>query len=373
MSGEPGSLDVRQRFHRLMNYETIDRPPVWFFGTWAETQTRWRQEGLSRVETIPAETGMDPDWEDDLWQIHGLLNVFPIGAYREEVVEETDDYRVIRTALGAVEKVPRHGSSIHQHMTHALLPTRESWKRFKTMIDPDDARRRPAGWENAARAFNRQNRFKSFLGGSLFGLPRDWMGVEAISCLPYDDPVLFEAIIEHMTDSFMALTGPLLDLVEFDLAYVFEDCCFNTGPLFSPDTFRRFYAKYYRKLVDFYHAKGVRAILLDSDGKVDDLIPCWLDSGIDIIFPIEVGTWGADPIDLRRRFGPSLRMMGGFNKHLIPQGAPAIRTELERLKPLVESGGYIPLPDHRIPPDCSLDAFRCYVDTYKAVLCNGVL
>ena len=113
---------------------------------------------------------------------------------------------------------------------------------------------------------------------------------------------------------------------------------------------------------------GIPFVLIDSDGKTDALIPCWLESGFDIFFPIEIGTWKADPIDLRRRFGRRLRMMGGVNKHIIPQGKAAVRAELQRLKPLVQEGGFIPLPDHRIPPDCSLDDFRRYVEVFREVL-----
>jgi hypothetical protein len=151
---------------------------------------------------------------------------------------------------------------------------------------------------------------------------------------------------------------------------IFEDCCFKNGPLISPDIYRQFYHKYYCKLVDFYHLNGVDKVMVDSDGKVDLLIPCWLESGIDIVFPIEVGTWNADPVKLRREFGTDLRMFGGVDKHVIPKGEHAIREHLEPLVPLVQEGGYIPIPDHRIPPDCSLTQFRTYVKVFKEVF-NG--
>lgn len=369
MSSDP--INECERFRRLMSYESFDRPPVWYFGTWSETCARWLAEGLGKVEEIPEATGMDPDWENGIWNIHGLVTPGAIGAYEESVLEEAEDYRIVRTSLGGINRVSKLGSSIPDQLEPALKPTRESWTEFKAFLDPSHAERRPADWEGRADALQRRDGFKAFLGGSLFGWPRDWLGVEAISMLSYDDPALYEEIIDTIAEHCMAVTGPVLDRVQFDLAYFFEDCCFNNGPLFSPATYDTFYAKYYRKLVDFYHGKGVRFVLLDSDGKTDDLIPHWLDSGIDILFPIEVGTWQADPVELRRRFGRDLRMMGGFDKHLIPKGTAAVRRELERLKPLVESGGFVPLPDHRIPPDCSLQAFKDYVNTFKDVLCDG--
>jgi len=62
-----------------------------------------------------------------------------------------------------------------------------------------------------------------------------------------------------------------------------------------------------------------------------------------------------------------MRMIGGLDKHVIPHGEEAIRAELEPLKDLVAEGGYIPMPDHRIPPDCSLEQFRTYLRVFREV------
>jgi len=206
-----------------------------------------------------------------------------------------------------------------------------------------------------------------FFGGSLFGYLRSWMGVEAVSYLTYDDPGLYEEMIEFQANYYLELNRSLLQKVSFDVAYIFEDCCFNTGPLLSPDFYRRFYDRYYRKMIAAYHDMGVPFVLIDSDGKIDDLLPCWLDSGFDIIFPIEVGTWRADAAALRRQYGRRLRMIGGVDKHVIPQGEDAIRNELERLREPAREGGFVPMPDHRIPPDCSLSQFQIYLKVFKEV------
>ncbi len=363
----PRTITHGERFRAVMNYRPFDRVPLYYFGTWPETLERWQAEGLSSEEAIPAETGLDPDWEAGMWTCHGLIHNFVLTDIAEEVLEETEDYRVVRTPLGAVHQIGKHGSSIPKHLKEALEPTREDWNRFKRYLDPEDPRRWWEGWEEKATALNEQDRALAIVGGSLFGFVRDWMGVEAFSTLPYTDPVLYEDILEHMTDFFIGIYGPVVERVSFDFIYFFEDCCFNHGPLISPDIFDRYYKKRYRRLTDFYRSKGADKILLDSDGNVELLIPHWLDAGIDIVFPVEVGTWRADPVELRRKFGRDLRMMGGVDKHIIPRGEAVVRAELERLRPLVEEGGYIPLPDHRIPPECSLEQFRSYVRVFKEV------
>jgi len=361
-----------------MDYRPYDRMPVYFFGTWAETKRRWRSEGFAGTMGENTSGGpqldfMDTDWETSfdgagsIWNNQGLLAPYPIGEFPGTILEETDEYQLIRKATGGIIKSSRTGSSISQHIKPDLEANRQDWKRFKKYLNPDDPARISINFEERAATLREREHMTCFLGGSLFGWVFDWMGLEAVSCLPYDDPELYEEIIAYMADYFIQLNGRLLDKVNFDFAYFFEDCCFNSGPMISPEQYRRFYDKHYRRMIEFYRSKGVRRMLIDSDGKVDDLIPCWLDSGFDILFPVEIGTWKSDPLAFRKLYGKQLRMFGGVNKHIIPQGEEKIRTELVRLKPLIDEGGYIPIPDHRIPPDTSLEQMRQYVNIFQEV------
>ncbi len=361
------TMTNRERFHAIMSYEPVDRLPVWYFGLWGKTWGQWKEEAGADEFNVPEATGMDPDWESGMWNIHGLTRIGAIPDGEREVLEDNEDNLLVRTPLGAVHRHSKLGSSIPEHVEEALKPTRESWERFKIMLDPSDPRRIIDGWEAKADAMKDRTEPICFLVGSLYGWLREWMGVEAISYLPYDDPELYEEMIATVAEHFMAVLEPVLQRVDLDFGYYFEDCCFNTGPLISPAIYQKFFHKHYKRMIEFYKDNGVGFILLDSDGKVDTLLPYWLESGVDIMFPIEVGTWKADPVDLRNRFGRRLRMMGGVNKHVIPEGKDAIRAHLEALKPAADEGGYIPLPDHRIPPNCSLDRFRTYVETFKEV------
>ncbi len=366
-----------------MGYRSFDRLPVLYDGVWGETAVRWQREGVDDWARITELSGMDPDWEDGMWECQGMVNFWPISPHPSELLEETDDNRVVRTVLGAVIKHDKRGGSIFQHIEEALAPTRESWRRFQTYLDPDlpgwcapwTADSQPARyslvWRKLARELSQRQTVATFMAGSLYGLPRDWMGVEQWSLLAYDDPVLYEEIIEYLADYFIALYRPILEQVEFDFAYFFEDCCGSDGPLLPPALYKKHYDRYYRKLIDSYRRAGIKYILVDSDGRVDKLIPCWLDSGFDIVFPLEVGKWRTDPRQLRAQYGKRLRMMGGVDKHVIPQGEEAIREHLEPLRELAAEGGYIPLPDHRIPPSTSFDQFKTYVRVFKEVF-NGV-
>ena len=98
---------------------------------------------------------------------------------------------------------------------------------------------------------------------------------------------------------------------------------------------------------------------------VEPLTPNWMDAGINLLFPIEPGTWGATPEHFRKRFGRELRMFGGYDKLALEKGPQAIDAELERHIPLLREGGLVLLPDHLITPGTALANYRHYLDRVR--------
>ena len=52
---------------------------------------------------------------------------------------------------------------------------------------------------------------------------------------------------------------------------------------------------------------------------------------------------------------------------LLATSPAAITAEVERLAPLVDDGGYIPTPDHRVPPDVSFANYVHYLREARRV------
>ena len=69
---------------------------------------------------------------------------------------------------------------------------------------------------------------------------------------------------------------PFVDMVQtggqFDACAMWEDMCYNQGPMISPVHARRFLLPHYRRINELCVRHGVEAILLDSDGRIDELI-----------------------------------------------------------------------------------------------------
>ena len=316
----------------------------------------------------PQLEGMDPDWEAGMWQIHGLVRTGPIGDVEPCVISEDEERLVLRSAIGEEYVARKDGTSISHTTKHPMEPTRESWERFKEYLAKDELRY-PAGWEEKAAELAKSDNLRTFMGGSLYGWTRAWLGVENVSYIMYDDPELYEEMVAYIADHFIRLMEPVLKLVDFDFVYFFEDCCGSSGPLFSPAKYEEIFDKHYRRMLRFYKDMGVPFALIDSDGFSEPLIPSWLGSGFDIFFPIEVGKWGANPADLRSKFG-KIKIFGAIDKHYIHGTEEELRAHLQSLLPSVQEGGFIPIPDHRVPPEVSYSQMSRYIRIFHEIY-NG--
>jgi hypothetical protein len=118
-------------------------------------------------------------------------------------------------------------------------------------------------------------------------------------------------------------------------------------------------------VTDFARARGVEIFFFDSDGNINGVLPDLLAAGINFFFPIECAA-GMDPVALRKKYGKSIRMVGGIDKMEIARDKQAIRNELQRKIPaLIKEGGYLPQIDHGVGTDISLENYTYFIATLK--------
>jgi len=175
-------------------------------------------------------------------------------------------------------------------------------------------------------------------------------------------------MLEFAADFVLALIEPALGQVELDYFNFFEDCAGKGTCLYGPQVYRRFFKKHYDRIIQRLNRAGIESIWLDCDGTPTPLIPCWMESGVNLLWPLEQAA-GMDPRELRRRFGRSLRLAGGIDKRELVKDKVAIERELRsKIPALLDDGGYIPHIDHAIPPDISYDNFRYYMDLKRRLI-----
>jgi uroporphyrinogen decarboxylase len=369
-------MNARERFRNIMHFKPVDRCPIRDFGFWDETFLVWHKYGLPQsVEngaTAGEFFGMDPEL-----MCGGFTDLCPY--FEEELLEDRGDSEIVRDLDGVVVERGKIMSAIPKHLDH-LVRDRESWeKHYKPRMRPDDPRRFPSqeSWtEEWVEKWTRPDRdYPLFIyAGSLYGRQRQWFGLVRVSEIIYDDPGLFEEIVETCADIAIALIERICGEhgLRPEAASMWEDMCYNAGPLISPRTFKQVLVPHYRRIVDTLHRYGVDVVSVDCDGKIDKLVPLWLEAGVNCMLPLEIGTWGADPVEYRKEYGRDLLIMGGFNKRILAARKSDITAEVERLAPLVEEGGFIPFCDHLVPPDVPLSNYIHYLNEAKRVWGRGL-
>lgn len=373
-------MNNRERFLATMRYQTRDRAPIIDFGFWEETIPLWHKQGLPKAIHFKYDNSNHVDYFGMDWGIDEISRTTDIRigltpSFRHKVLEDHGDHEIVQQGDGVRVLRRKFMGSIPQHQGH-LLVDRASWqKHYKPRLDPTSAKRLPADWAERVKCWNDPNRTDLVVlpGGSLYGWIRNWMGVENVSYVLYDDPTWFEEMVVTIADCIIGTLQRALDSgVKFDACGMWEDMAYRAGPLISPKHFKQYLVPQYRRITDLLHKYDVNIVWLDCDGDISLLIPHWLDAGVNCMFPLEIGTWGADPVTYRQQYGKDLLIMGGFDKHILQGSKAAIETEVKRLAPLVEEGGYVGFCDHRVPPDVPLENYCFYLEKVREIWGHGV-
>ncbi len=381
------SMTNRRRLLAILRYESYDRMPVVHFGYWNETLLKWAQEGHITEEeargwgdgnpidaTLNERLGFDFDYYSTF---HPELRLFP--AFERKVIRELPDGKQHVLNPEGVIVLEDSGAMGIAPEIEVLLKDRASWREhylwryqwdeqrvLKSLVRMND---QMARFDQGGLAFLQAGERDYPYGlhcGSLFGQIRNVLGVEGSAFLLVDDEPLFDEFIQIIGDlSYRVVEFVLKSGAVFDFAHFWEDICFKNGPLIAPDVFAEKVGPHYKRITDLLQQHGLDIVSLDCDGMIDALIPAWFANGVNTMFPIEVGTWNASIAPWREKFGRELRGVGGMNKTVFAQDRAAIDAEIERLKPLVALGGFIPCPDHRIAPDAKWDLVRYYCERMR--------
>jgi len=245
------------------------------------------------------------------------------------------------------------------HYERFPLKTREDWEKIRHFLDPDTPGRIPLNWEEVAERYKNRDYPVGMDLGSLYGWLRDWMGVKGLTIAFYRDPDWVGEMMDTLTELWISIIRRVLPYVDVDFTEWWEDMCYNKGPLLGVSHFEEFMVPRYKKVVKVMEEYGVKIHFLDCDGDISALVPGWIDAGIKGMYPNEARF--TDSYELREKYGEKVLLMGSVNKMALIKGGKAIDRELDRLSPLIERGGFIPMVDHRCPPEVSYNTYQYYL------------
>ena len=383
-------MNNKQRTHAVLNYEKYDRLPLVHFGFWQQTLEKWAHEGHISNDLVRNEdprTAIDEVSKllgfDFGWMMGGMYSMKPSSylfpPFEHKVIKTFDDGSMhVLNAEGAIELTKPGIESIKAEIDHLLKDRLSYQEQFKWRLKwcseritqtPVYCGGKWLRFDEGGREYLTAGKMDYPYGlncGSLIGIIRCYLGLTGLSYMQFDDEELLNEIIEDQAQVVYQNTEYALQTgVKFDYGHFWEDICYNGGPLISPDFFRKKIGPHYKRITDLFRRHNINLISADCDGKIDELIPIWLENGVNVMFPVEVGSWQANIAPWRQEYGQAVRAVGGVQKNVFAQDKKAVDDEIQRLRPLVDLGGYIPCPDHYIAPDAQWFLVRYYCNQMR--------
>ena len=403
-------MNTREKFVETMMFAgKKTQPPKWEFGYWGETLNRWYKSGLPRKNwvplprtyTTPSASIYTHSWICDnpyvkegeypkgwvaaagalYWPNQGfardrdVLDFFGMDQAQQVVdvnyffepmfplkVFNDNDHSFSYQDLDGVERIFLKESATMATGYKWPIRDKKSWEQLKKeRLRPEDILKRfPKNWPEKIKEYKNRD-YPLALGGypmGFFGTLAHLMGYENLFYAYYDEPELVHDIIGTFTDLWISVFEEVLKDVEIDHLQIWEDISSGGGCMVSLPLMEEFMKPYYVRMIEFVKSKGVKIIIVDTDGNCWKIIPFFISCGATAMFPFE-SHCGMDTREVRKKF-PNLAMMGGINKSNIRFGKEKIDEMLIPVKETLQSGGYIPFCDHFVPPEVDFENFKYY-------------
>ncbi|MFW6007077.1 MAG: uroporphyrinogen decarboxylase family protein [Bacillota bacterium] len=351
-------MTARERFNNQMHYKSIDRCFNREFGFWDENFQKWdlfKENGITNNREAALFFNFDK-----IAGIGGNIWMNPVFEYK--VIEETEDKEIIRNNEGLIAEVPKDGHDTIPHFVDSTIKTPEDWEKVKAERFRRDDPERKVDIKKLKKQHPEDRDYPLGVScGSMIGKIRDMLTFEGLAYAIYDYPEM----VEDMVETCCLLVEDFLDQVlphfDFDFASGWEDIAFKSGPIVSVDFYEEIIAPRYKRIGNKLHEAGIDIWYTDCDGDIRPLIPIFMESGINCMFPFEVNSSG-HPGEILDEYGKDLRIMGGVDKMKLGEGKAAIKEYLESIEPYVKRGGFIPHVDHRCPPNVKEEDYLYYLD-----------
>jgi uroporphyrinogen decarboxylase-like protein len=119
----------------------------------------------------------------------------------------------------------------------------------------------------------------------------------------------------------------------------------QTSQFCSPKTYDTLYAPYHKKVNDWIHANTSWKTFKHSCGAVEPLLSHFVESGFDIINPVQCSATGMDSQTLKNTYGKDLVFWGGGvdTQQVLPFGTPdeVYQQVRERIEIFNREGGFV--------------------------------
>jgi len=181
------------------------------------------------------------------------------------------------------------------------------------------------------------------------------IGVERSLTEPFLNPQFFEKLVEKVLTFHLAFIDKFFSSAggKIDFFRIGDDFGTQQGLLMDVGTWKSFFQPAFKAMADTAKKYGAH-YYQHSCGSIRDLIPHFIETGVEVLDPLQVKATGMDPKVLKNEFGHLITFSGGIDEQeLLPNGTPEmIKKEVRKMVEIMASGGgYFLGPTHNFQDD----------------------
>lgn len=376
-------MNSRQRMLAAMNHQEPDHVPFDLGGTVATGIHKTAYHNLRRYLNMPEVEIRTEDIiqqlatvDEDLAEYLGAdcRNVAPRSSaiYNLELRDE-GDYTAYTDEWGIDWRMPKVGGYYYDMVAHPLSAV-ESVEQtagytWPNPVDPS----RFTGLHQRAKAAHEEGKIV-ILGGLCAGVTEmhSWLR----SYLNYyTDFHLNPSMAEYLMDKVVELKiayweVALREAGEYvDVVTEADDMAGQDRLLISPDVFRRFIKPRHAELFAAIKKLAPVKIFFHSCGAIRPLIGDLIETGVDILNPVQKSAKGMDLFELKREFGKDIVFWGGGvdTQRVFSSGTPdQVRADVRQsIEALAPGGGFVFGTVHNTQPNVPPENFMAMWETLQ--------
>jgi len=364
-------MTSRERFRKTLLFGKPDKVPFQPGGPRESTLAMWHKQGLPQgvnyYEFLFKILGIEKEKENPKVDLGVSFKMIP--TFKEKVLEHKDGHYIVQDWMGAITEISdkydytyiRSAKDFVTRKWHKFpVENQRDWEAMKKRYKVDTPGRYPEDFNERCQALkDRDYPFGLNINGPFWQL-REWLGFENLCMLIIEEPDFTKEMIDFWADFVLKTLKPILKKVKLDYVLFSEDMAYKQHSMISPKMVRRFLLPVYERWVLALKGSGCPLVGIDSDGYIGELIPLWIEVGVNYCVPMEVAA-GNDIVEYRKVYKNKMAYMGGIDKRAIAKGGEVIKREVMRVvPPLLKDGGFIPSCDHGVPSDISWPNFIEY-------------
>ncbi|MFN4226977.1 MAG: hypothetical protein ACK4F0_02400 [Candidatus Ratteibacteria bacterium] len=365
-------MNERERYKNALLFRKVDKIPFSPGGPRESTLKRWHKEGLP--ESV--------NWFDYICEKIGVkiekpkkpkvnlhYSFFPIPPFEEKIIEKKNGHLIVQTQKGEIVEVDEKYDFTYLRCAKDFVTRKwhkfpvenlNDWENMKKRYNPESSERIDPEIDKKAEILKDRDWVLGISFPGPFWQLRDWCGFENLCIFMAEKEDFVLEMVNFWKDFVLNILRKLVSKIQFDYVIINEDMAYKEKSMISPFMIKKYLMDCWSEWSYLFKKSGCEIIMVDSDGYIGEIIPFWIESGINCTIPVEIAA-GNDLVEFRKKFGKNMAYVGGIDKRKIAKGGDILKKEMDRIIPfLFKDGGYIPSCDHGVPPDISLGNFIEY-------------